>query len=35
MNANVARAILVPLLTVGALVLSTFVVYANCGAALI
>jgi hypothetical protein len=35
MNANVAGSILVPLLSVGALVLATFVMYSSCGAALI
>ena len=35
MNARAAGAILVPLLTAGALALASFVMYASCGAALI
>ena len=35
MNAYAAGAILVPLLTAGALALATFVMYTSCGVALI
>jgi hypothetical protein len=35
MNANIAGSILVPLLSAGALVLATLLLYSSCGAALI